>query len=117
MDKPSKIPSLERLMKMSDKVIWKHAVMQRLVDMFGTEYGEAFFEVMVAGYEPSWMSDYFDSWHEIKTDIKECETQEEKFLYAYEAAHDTAMFIADGLADEFNVRGREEERANIDDYI
>ena len=62
----------------------------------------AFVEVLSAGMEACWISDYFDTWHEFKSELKESPgmSPEEKYELAWGYVHDTAMSIESGLKSE-----------------
>jgi hypothetical protein len=72
---------------------------------YGRGYYVAFKVVLESGYEPSWMSDYFDTWQYMKEEFGKLGNIT-FYQEAYEAVHDTAMMIADGIASEMGEKSK-----------
>lgn len=98
----TKRPIHEKLMNLGNRQIYNIAVRNKINDMFDKEYAMAFQEILIAGMEPSWMSDYFDTWHYMKEEFKNV-TKENFYDEAYEQAHDVAMTVVDGIYSEFGI--------------
>ena len=92
-------PTEAKLEGFSNKKIYNYAIKVRLHEWYGHEYADMFNEVLGSGMEPSWMSDYFDTWQYLKEDFDKLRGLE-FYKEAYESAHDVAMFIYDGLKSE-----------------
>lgn len=90
----------------TNKQIFNVAIGYMLVALYrpleGRELMSAFVEVLSAGMEACWISDYFDTWHEFKSELKESPgmSPEEKYELAWGYVHDTAMSIESGLKSE-----------------